>query len=73
MPRNLDRRIEVIVPVEDSGIRKHLLHDLLEVLLKDNCQAWDLHSNGAYIRRAPAENKPAFSAQIALLKAHANA
>jgi polyphosphate kinase len=52
MPRNFDRRVEVAVPVEDRshGVR---LRGLLETSLADTRQAWDLHADGTYTRRAP--------------------
>jgi polyphosphate kinase len=54
MTRNLDRRVEAIVPVEDPDIAKDL-HEILGIMLADNRQAWDLQSNGSYIQRqAPA-------------------
>ncbi len=71
MPRNLDRRVEVIVPVEDPSIRQTLLTDVLDELLKDNCQAWDLHSDGTYLRRHPAENEAPYNVQHELLLRYA--
>ena len=53
MPRNLDRRVEVIVPVEDPA--HHLrLKRVLDVCLADNRQAWDLRPDGSYVQREPA-------------------
>lgn len=68
MTRNLDRRIEVVVPIEDASIRESLLHDVLEAALRDNCQAWDLNQDGAYTRRAPAKGETRFSVQERLLE-----
>jgi polyphosphate kinase len=54
MTRNLDRRVEAIVPVEDPDIAKDL-HEVLGIMLADNRQAWELQNNGSYIQRqAPA-------------------
>jgi polyphosphate kinase len=54
MTRNLDRRVEAIVPVEDPDIAKDL-HEILGIMLADNRQAWDLQNNGSYLQRqAPA-------------------
>jgi polyphosphate kinase len=53
MPRNFDRRVEAIVPVE--GEAQHAsLGALLEMCLTDNRQAWELHADGAYRQRRPA-------------------
>jgi polyphosphate kinase len=68
MPRNLDRRIEVVVPVEDAAIRRTLRDDVLEVCLRDNRQAWELHADGQYVRLHPAQGKPRFSSQSVLLE-----
>src|SRR5918992_837131 len=50
MPRNFERRVEVVVPVEDPnhGAR---LRRLLETSLADTRQAWDLHADGTYTQR----------------------
>jgi polyphosphate kinase len=49
MPRNLDRRIELMVPVQDPACRRRLL-DLLNTSLADNVKAWRLLPDGAYER-----------------------
>ncbi len=54
MPRNLDRRVEAMVPVEDP--RLHVcLQSLLETCLADNRQAWELAADGHYRRRVAGE------------------
>jgi polyphosphate kinase len=69
MPRNLDRRVEVVVPVLAPELRRQLRDDVLQMLLQDNCQAWELKPDGVYSRRRPAPGQHRFSAQIALLEA----
>jgi polyphosphate kinase len=49
MPRNLDRRIELLVPVEDPACRDRLVH-ILEVCLQDNVKARSLKPDGTYER-----------------------
>ena len=49
MPRNLDRRVEILFPLEDSGIRKKALH-ILELELEDTVKAHILRSDGTYDR-----------------------
>ena len=52
MPRNFDRRVEALVPVED--VRWHpRLASVLETCLADNRQAWDLSEDGSYAQRRP--------------------
>jgi polyphosphate kinase len=52
MPRNFDRRIEVVAPVEDPQHRE-TLRQLVELMLEDNRQAWDLLPDGTYRQRQP--------------------
>jgi polyphosphate kinase len=52
MTRNLDRRVEVITPIDDPTISKDL-QEILGILLSDNRQAWDLNSDGSYTKRYP--------------------
>lgn len=69
MSRNLDRRIEVIVPIREPALLQTLRVEVLERLLQDNCQSWDLQSDGRYIRRRPAENAERRNGQMELLAA----
>ena len=48
MERNLDRRVEVLVPVTDPELRMHLRDVVLETLLADTARAWILSSSGRY-------------------------
>ncbi len=50
MPRNLDRRIELMVPVEDQGSRNKIV-SILETYFEDNVKSWELRSDGTYRRR----------------------
>ena len=52
MRRNLDDRVEVLVPVRDAKAEKRLLRTL-RFALDDNVQAWDLHPDGRYHLRHP--------------------
>ena len=52
MPRNLDRRIEAVTPIEHPGDRQ-ALRDLLLLMWEDNRQAWDLRPDGTYEQRRP--------------------
>jgi polyphosphate kinase len=67
MPRNLDRRVEAITPVEDSGIAKDL-QEVLGIMLADNRMAWDLQPDGRYIQRQPAADCPQASSQAILME-----
>ena len=67
MERNLDRRIEAVTPVEDPACAKEL-KEILNTLLQDNRQAWDLQSDGSYIKRRPGQDEPEYSAQNILME-----
>ena len=67
MSRNLDRRIEVLVPVLDEGVRR-TLDEILHLQLADNMQAWELRANGSYVRLHPAEGEQSVNSQELLLK-----
>ena len=62
MPRNLDARVEVITPVEEGSLIKEL-KQILEIILADNRQAWDLKADGTYIQRFPKDGEPEMSSQ----------
>jgi polyphosphate kinase len=47
MPRNLDRRVEVVVPVLDGALQSRL-DDILRASLLDDTLAWELDSEGAW-------------------------
>ena len=49
MPRNLDRRVEIVFPVEDEKIKKELEH-VLDLEFKDNVKAHLLQPDGTYIK-----------------------
>ncbi len=55
MRRNLDDRVEVVLPVEDETARQRLLRTL-KFALEDNRQAWDLDASGRYTLRWPDTN-----------------
>ncbi|MFR3035847.1 MAG: RNA degradosome polyphosphate kinase [Blautia hydrogenotrophica] len=49
MPRNLDRRVEIVFPVEDGKIKREVIH-ILDVELADNRKAHILQPDGTYIK-----------------------
>jgi polyphosphate kinase len=51
MKRNLESRVEVVAPVEDPALRKEL-RTVLDLQLKPNRAAWEMHSDGSYVRLA---------------------
>jgi polyphosphate kinase len=67
MTRNLDRRVEAVTPVEDAGLVTEL-KDILNIMLTDNRQAWELQPDGSYVQRRPSEKEPERSAQKILMQ-----
>ena len=57
MPRNLDRRVELLVPVDDEAARQRLIVTL-EAIFKDNVKARRQKNDGDYERVKPAKGKP---------------
>jgi polyphosphate kinase len=67
MTRNLDRRVEVLFPVEDERLIRQLRDEVLATCLADNVKARCLHADGSYERRLPAPGEAAVSSQGAFL------
>jgi polyphosphate kinase len=62
MTRNLDRRIEVLFPLEDAE-QKQAVKGILEAMFRDNVKARRLASDGTYKRIRPAKGEPPFRVQ----------
>ncbi len=62
MPRNLDRRVEIVFPVEDDEIKGRIKH-ILDVLLRDNLKAYAMLSDGTYAKMSR-RGKQAVGAQM---------
>ncbi len=64
MKRNLESRVETVVPVEDPECRAGL-REMLEVQLADRRSAWDMQPDGSYVQRIPGpDDDPRGSQQI---------
>lgn len=64
MPRNLDRRVETLFPVEDPQIRAALRDHILQVHLRDNVQARVLMPEGDYKRIVPQKDEEEVNSQL---------
>ncbi|MEJ2119761.1 MAG: polyphosphate kinase 1 [Alphaproteobacteria bacterium] len=53
MPRNLDGRVEAMVPIENPTVHQQVLDEIMGSNLKDDLQSWDLDADGHYDRRQP--------------------
>jgi len=67
MRRNLDRRMETIMPVMGPAICTEL-ERILDVYEHDNCTAWDMRPDGAYLRRRHADTEECLAAQEAFIR-----
>ena len=67
MPRNLDRRVEVLFPVENASIRNAIVGTILPVQLHDTIKVRLLKSDGSYERRKPSDSMPPLNAQTWLV------
>ncbi len=71
MQRNLDRRVEVLFPIEDQTILAYIRDGILEVALRDTAKAWTLNSDGSWERIHAVKGHKSFSSQQYLLDARA--
>jgi len=67
MTRNLDHRIEVVVPVEDSQVRNEL-ESIFKALLADNANAWELNPDGSWDRTKPKKGERRRTAQAVFMR-----
>ncbi len=64
MPRNLDRRVEVLTPVENLKLKQYLKDEFLTAYLRDNVKARELTADGSYRRIQAASEDEAFNCQL---------
>jgi polyphosphate kinase len=64
MPRNLNRRVEVICPVNDLRLKRYLRDDLLQSYLRDNTNARELQPDGSYQRVRVDADEDRFDSQM---------
>jgi polyphosphate kinase len=69
MPRNLEHRVELAVPIEDPQLRAEVL-GTVEMCLRDNQNAWQLDANAGWTRLRVRDGEQPFSAQEELMRLH---
>lgn len=67
MPRNLNQRVEVLFPVEDQDLIRHLRDTVLAVYLRDDIKAWRMSPDGSYVRAQSEEDDGLLDVQYWLL------
>jgi polyphosphate kinase len=64
MPRNLDRRVEVLFPVTSEALRARIRNECVSPLELDNHRVYEMQADGGYRRRVPSESEAPFDAQL---------
>jgi polyphosphate kinase len=62
MTRNLDRRVEAMVPIDNPTVHQQVLSQIMVANLKDQAQSWVLRADGSYARNPAFDRPDAFSA-----------
>jgi polyphosphate kinase len=68
MERNLDRRVELLFPLEDPGLIRHMLEKVLDLYLHDNQLAYLMLPDGRYARKTTSKGERAVSVQKTLMQ-----
>lgn len=68
MQRNLDRRVEAVVPIEDPVIKKYLINIVLEIYLRDNQKASMLYPDNVYKSLQPSDGDDVVNSQEWLME-----
>ncbi len=62
MPRNLNRRIETLIPIEAPTVKRQIMNQIMVANLIDTTNSWELQPSGKYLRLSAPEGEEPFSA-----------
>jgi hypothetical protein len=62
MQRNLDWRVEVMVPIDNETVKRQLQEQVMLTNLEDTEQSWDMQPDGSWLRHIGADDSPAINA-----------
>lgn len=68
MPRNFNRRVEVMFPVEDPELKKRIVDEILPAYLRDNVKARVLGPDGTYLKQVPQAEQQPHRSQVELMR-----
>lgn len=68
MPRNLDRRIETLIPILDNKVKLEFLEQIMPAFFADNTQSWYLDKDKNYVRATPKKKTQAFCVHNVFMK-----
>jgi len=68
MPRNLNRRVEILFPLDDAALIKRVKEEILLTYLADTAKAHLMQTDGSYVRREAAVGEQPFSSQAHFLE-----
>ncbi len=63
MPRNLHRRVEILVPITDLKLKSQVRKDILDVCLEDEAKVRIMQRDGTYVRSANRDKPEALNSQ----------
>ncbi len=68
MPRNFDRRVEILAPIQDTQLVRHLRDQVLAIYLADNVKSRRMNSDGTFQHIFPEPGQPVVNSQVMLIQ-----
>jgi polyphosphate kinase len=68
MPRNINRRVEILFPLEDAKLKRYVRDEILSAYLSDTAKARVMQPDGTYVRAKPTGNGAPFNSQEWLIR-----